>query len=290
MSEPSKQQEHPKPSAGEILKQTRESKGISLSMVHDATKIPLDALKAIEEGYKVRSLSPFYIKGFIKMYAQYLGVDVSEVRDDYRREELPKPIKKVDTAEAFENNFNKIFTRDRQKLIVQILAGLLVLFVVVKIAGCFRHGDSRNTKRKTSKATSFSARKKNIEPVKKVAPKVVPKKETPKKAEVRRDTTPQPKKQSPASATQEAKNVRLTIKTRKNGWLQVKVDGNVVFQSTINQGAVESWEADKKIELSGKNIHNLEFEVNGRLLGALGRADRNARRVIITKDGLSVKE
>ena len=43
-------QQEPKESAGVILKQEREAQGLSLDIVHEATKIPLDALRAIEEG------------------------------------------------------------------------------------------------------------------------------------------------------------------------------------------------------------------------------------------------
>ena len=56
-----------------ILKSTREAKGLTLEIVHEATKIPMDALRAIEEGYSVRILSPFYYRGFIKIYAEFLG-------------------------------------------------------------------------------------------------------------------------------------------------------------------------------------------------------------------------
>ncbi len=62
---------------GVLLKQEREQKGIALDVVHEATKIPLDALKAIEEGYKVRTLTAFYYKSFVKIYAQYLGLDAN---------------------------------------------------------------------------------------------------------------------------------------------------------------------------------------------------------------------
>src|SRR3989344_3044844 len=67
---------------GVILKESRESRHISLETVHEGTKIPMDALRAIEEGYTVRSLSSFYYKVFIKMYAQYLGVDAREVLEE----------------------------------------------------------------------------------------------------------------------------------------------------------------------------------------------------------------
>src|SRR5665213_2145982 len=73
-----------------ILKDTREAKGLTLDIVHEATKIPLDALKAIEEGYSVRSLSPFYYRGFIKIYAEFLGLDVGETYKQYGLDETPK--------------------------------------------------------------------------------------------------------------------------------------------------------------------------------------------------------
>src|SRR3989338_3955267 len=100
---------------GLLLKQVRESKGISLGAVHEATKIPLDSLRAIEEGYKVRTLSPFYLKGFLKMYASYLEVDIKEVVDDYRPEKLPQHEKIiVEKADVLEK-LNKIFTKERKR-------------------------------------------------------------------------------------------------------------------------------------------------------------------------------
>jgi len=74
----------PKLQTSAILKNARESQGLSLEIVHEATKIPLDALRAIEEGYTIRMLSPFYYNGFVKMYAQYLNIDVAQVIADYK--------------------------------------------------------------------------------------------------------------------------------------------------------------------------------------------------------------
>ena len=66
-----------------VLKTTREAKGLTLEIVHEATKIPMDALRAIEEGYSVRILSPFYYRGFIKIYSEFLGLDVAEMFKQY---------------------------------------------------------------------------------------------------------------------------------------------------------------------------------------------------------------
>src|SRR5271154_3995125 len=73
-----------------ILKDTREAKGLTLEIVHEATKIPMDALKAIEEGYSVRILSPFYYRGFIKIYAEFLGLDLQETYKQYGLDQTSK--------------------------------------------------------------------------------------------------------------------------------------------------------------------------------------------------------
>ena len=92
-----------------------------------------------------------------------------------------------------------------------------------------------------------------------------------------------------SDSTPRSDKIRLTIKPRKKVWLQAKVDGNIIFQSTLKEGIPESWEADKEIELSGKDIHYLDFELNGKIMD-LGRVDSSTRRVVITPQGLTVKK
>ncbi|MBF0123301.1 MAG: helix-turn-helix domain-containing protein, partial [Candidatus Omnitrophica bacterium] len=64
---------------GKILKAEREKRALSLDIIHETTKIPMDSLRAIEEGYKIRTLSTFYYKSFVKIYAKYLGMDADKI-------------------------------------------------------------------------------------------------------------------------------------------------------------------------------------------------------------------
>ncbi|MFA5260889.1 MAG: RodZ domain-containing protein, partial [Candidatus Omnitrophota bacterium] len=187
-------------------------------------------------------------------------------------------------------DFQKYLTKENQQLLLKGLAGMLSVFLVVRIIGCVR--DSRQKKTadfqntipalvsNTGDEKAQSGEEKKGEGKKAVtpAPTSAPKSEAP----------PQGEKSVPPE--KQAKEVRLTVKAKKSGWLQVKVDGSMVFQSILNSGATETWQAEQSIELSGKNIHSLEYEVNGKVLGELGRTDRSARRVVITKDGFSVKQ
>ncbi len=290
---------------GLLLKQAREEKGISIDTVHEMTKIPLDVLHAIEEGYTVRMVSAYYFKGFIKMYAKFLGLDSTLVLDE------PLPVKAVVSepvsvvSDPEHRKFNEYITRQskKQMIISLILAGLfaLVSLLVFLIWGNMskNHSSPKVTKvhkvqkvKPSSKMLAAqSADRKMLEKTKAQVRVAV----SPKKQDVPRVVAPISNESVDLAAVEEKKvasvtnKVSLSIKSRAAGWLQVKVDGNMVFQSTLRAGAVESWQADQTIELSGKNINNLEFEVNGKVLGQLGKTDRRARRVIITKDGLTVK-
>ena len=282
---------------GEILKAAREAQGIALETVHDMTKIPLDALKAIEENYKVKILSPFYLRGFIKMYAQYLGVDPKEVMNDYPAEEpaAPLPVEKKQEPEEEKDvdihaTVKTFFTEQRQQQIVKGVAVLFALFLVSRLAGCVRGCQRDRADQKEALSNMEVSTAQNAEDVPAATQAPAQQATSAPQAPAVGAQPPKPKPAVPEVPAAVRKKVLLTIKAKKTGWLQVKVDGNLVFQSIFSSGSAETWQADKEIEVSGKVIHNLEYEVNGKLLGGLGRADRTARRVIVNKDGLTVKK
>lgn len=71
---------------GEKLKRLREETCISLAEISKATKIRKTYLEKIEAGLYEELPAEVYIKGFLKGYAQYLGIDVGEVLKQYERE------------------------------------------------------------------------------------------------------------------------------------------------------------------------------------------------------------
>lgn len=307
-----------------ILRQTREAQGITLEIVHEATKIPMDALRAIEEGYNVRILSPFYYRAFIKKYAQYLGIPAEGILDGLEEEkkESKAPLRRVLAPPVEETHARKDvhgpslgqaksfssadlkqkislwLTRRRQQQIVGAIGIFLAFFVFIKVFGFVMNlFVPRGPKpavakpKEPRKPKAAVAQKKNTPKPKAVssAPKTV--------AAVSPSPAAQPSAESaspvPAKLTETlppAGPINLTVRAKRNSWLQVRSDGIVVFQSTLNKGDVENWAAESKIEISGKNVNDLEFELNGKLISSLGKSDRQARRLIVTKDGLSIKD
>ena len=267
-----------------LLKKTRETQGLTLEAVHEATKIPLDVLRAIEEGYTVRIVSPFYYRGFVKMYAQYLNINVREVLGEEVKEK--ESLSKYNTRPKkesweFEQWFSPFFTKERKR---QFFISLAVLLGVIF----------------TWKAAAFVITNRPSKPLKeRMLKKEESKAQKPKKAKVdvptsHRAVPTAAVKPIPAAATLASNvslssaNISLTLRARKNSWLSVKADGQTVFQGTLNIGSVETWTASEKVEISGTNLNQLEFELNGKMVGTLGRAERKAKAIVITKDGLKV--
>lgn len=283
---------NPKPS---ILKATREEKGLTLDIVHEATKVPLDALKAIEEGYSVRLMTPFYYRGFIKIYAEFLGLDSKEVQRLYGLEAALKKTsasaaviatapKKIVKPKAPPNNYAKeqaqewlsgVFTQKNLVKFGKFIGVLIVIFFLFRMTGCIINGIKSKLQEKPKTAVVKSVKKPVVKKEEK-APAVVV----------------EPAAKVPQGIKAESTNnkVRLVVRALKDTSVQVKADGKVVFQMTMKKGTMESWDAKQEILLSGKNINELDMEVNGSHVGALGSDQRRARKVRITKEGLTVNK
>lgn len=255
---------------GHLLKKAREAKGITLEQVQDATKIPLDSLKAIEEGYRVRTLTDFYYRAFVKLYAKYIGVDVKSVLDNNKDEKISAPFKFSKTKNFIKEKIKiPFFQREGVR---KVFFGILVLAVIALCA--FAIG--RGVKAWLSQPRSHSVKMKKIEV----------KKTTPPKAPVKKKSS---ETSSDASAVSpKNKKINLTIRAKKQIWVSVSVDGVVRLRTTLGKGAVESWSAKESIEVSGKNLADLEFELNGQPTVPGGKNRGIIKKLIVTPDGFKI--
>ncbi|WP_181438825.1 RodZ domain-containing protein [Paenibacillus sambharensis] len=71
---------------GNLLKNAREEKGYSLEDIQDLTKIRKRYLEAIEEGNYAVLPGNFYVRAFVKNYAETVGLDAEEVLSMYQQE------------------------------------------------------------------------------------------------------------------------------------------------------------------------------------------------------------
>jgi len=292
-------------SPGAELKKIRLEKGISLEEVQKKTKIHFNILKAIE-GDSLTDLNPVYLKGFLKIYCNFLGVDPKDYILDYKEPQAPTA--KVTVVKEEPQSLKKtisFFKAFPQKLGVlkvyakKIKAAFIFVIIVVFISLVFFNlGKFISSKRKAHLARKNYVSTQTPRPIQrravekpahtKTAPKITPTYAIP-------PTLPPPVAVLPV-ATVETKaqvkeintGIRLGVRARENCWLFVKIDGKVVFQRILEKGRFESWQAKDKIDLSVGNAGVLELEVNGRVFSNLGRKGQSLKNIVITKDSLNI--
>lgn len=68
---------------GQILRQARDNKGLSLEEVHEKTRINVQYLEALETGDYAVLPSAAHIRGFLRNYARFLGLDPDPLLERY---------------------------------------------------------------------------------------------------------------------------------------------------------------------------------------------------------------
>jgi cytoskeletal protein RodZ len=111
---------------GEILRKERERKKITLIQASERTRIQTKYLRALENNdYSVFS-GKVHSKGFLKIYAQFLGLDIGEILALWRRE-YEKDLEKEENTRFF-----GVKELETAKIIVTP-GTLLVTFAVVAV-------------------------------------------------------------------------------------------------------------------------------------------------------------
>ncbi|MEW5758454.1 MAG: RodZ domain-containing protein [Candidatus Omnitrophota bacterium] len=262
---------------GNQLKKIRESKNISFEQLKEGTKLQEKVLRAIEDN-QFDTINPVYLRGFLKIYCKFLGLDPnnfipqprkSEVQEmepiKLQHREIPK-FKKDKPKEEQEKQKKRVdFNPKWIKLIFAI-----PLIIIIGL---------------------FLARPKNI---------VKPKEKTSflqqkNKAKQRSQGNSTPIKTKQLDKTTNTSfaikgSLSLTIHAKQNSWLRIKSDGRTVFQNVLQKGNTEVWVAKEKLELAVGNAGGLELQLNGRILPSLGSRGQVIKKILITKDGIDINK
>lgn len=123
---------------GEILLSARLKKKLTLEQVEKATRIRAKFLAAIEKN-DFRQLPPTtFVKGFIKNYANFLGLPTEEILAFYRRqidETLPPAFSKPQTFSPGQNLISRLSLTGLGVIILLILFTAYLAFSYFRLAG-----------------------------------------------------------------------------------------------------------------------------------------------------------
>jgi cytoskeletal protein RodZ len=125
---------------GNRLKEARLAKGLSLEDLQSITKIQKRYLIGIEEGNYSSMPGNFYVRAFVKQYAEALQLNPDEIFETYKNEipathneDLPEQLSRVKTRKTVSEGSSKIFDIIPKVLIGVFIigaAGVLYYFVV----------------------------------------------------------------------------------------------------------------------------------------------------------------
>ena len=284
---------------GTILREARETKGLTAVQVQERTRISARFIEAMEDGRYQDLPTPVHVRGFLKNYARFLGLDPQPLLARYELSQNHRPVpistsnhQEVTSAKPIPPREDKVFfnpvnaavgeepasgsdTIMRWAIIVAliVLLGLVANRFIPMVRG---EGDGS-----TAITEGLTEAVNNI-----VNNPPTPTSESPdgmgdplltlgdvitstSRDGIVGEALPTVTPTRPAlPATMETVQMRLEITERT--WLQVTIDGQVAYEGLARSGDVFEWEAAESARLVTGNAVGVFVTINGTALGKLG--------------------
>lgn len=253
----------------EEYKKLRISRNITLDEISEKTRINKEYLEKIERG-DLEFLPYPYVKGFIKVYAKYIGVDLQELEENF--DELARIEKKVqeayETQKEVDKKEGKKTEKDltgasehlkklkgKGKIIVFSSAAVLIIMLFFIIGSVVTGSHEREIK-SLSKETYESIQ------------------------------IPEPPPVKPA----EKESFTVEIHAKEETWLRIKKDDGEDTEYLLKSGEKITVTASDNISMRTGKSQGIEIFLNGKNLGVLGPENTLLWELIITKDGIQKRQ
>lgn len=119
---------------GTRLKEARLSKGYSLDDLQEITKIQKRYLVGIEEGNYSIMPGTFYVRAFIKQYAEAVGLNADELLEEFKGEIPNSQPEDVAQSISYSSTRRSISSRSSSRMMETMPKVIVALFIVVIIA------------------------------------------------------------------------------------------------------------------------------------------------------------
>ena len=289
---------------GNRLKEARLAKGLSLEDLQSITKIQKRYLVGIEEGNYSSMPGNFYVRAFVKQYAEALQLNPDEIFETYKNEipathndDLPEKLSRVKTRKTVTESSSKIFDIIPKILIGVFVigaAGVLYYFFVTNVGN-----NANNTPNEENEPVKF-VQSENLEKVdeteKETSKEENVKKDEDKKTEDETPVVEAPKQELTAvqnsgkNSTYDLNNAdTFVVKLVSTGktWVNIKNSSGVSkFQGLLSITGTQSTEVDlagepKAVIVVG-NAVDTEIYVNDQKLEyAIAPADEVIQNITI---------
>lgn len=239
-------------SVGELLRSEREAQEKTLDDVAKATKMSAGILEAIESDRFSVLPAPVYVKGHLRTYARFLGLDEDDVIDKYMRFTQQQEPDELDEWDAVEIELQEQ-RRETGKRWVWMAVGAVAVVVVILL-------------------------------VVKWANRPPAAAETTEEAQL----VTQPVSEAAWVDTMiEVHGLELMVVAKERVYMTVSVDGERVSDLTLDAGDRRRWEGVEEFSLFVGTGEALELYLNGKYLGVAGAGRGPVENLVVTEGGMS---
>jgi len=280
---------------GERLERRRLERGLTLREVEEATKIRTRYLEGLEREDYTQLPDAVYVRGFLKTYADYLGLDGDVFAREMKEQRAPRRERQMDGYERPRDREGRDSERPvlqpgglagtgRRRIsgatIATILVVLLVLAVV--IGALYRVGLGAGPGDPETEAASGARNA----PASKAATRDAPVGEA-GSGEAAVTAPASTEEASAGGATEEAatqrgvgtttgslnEEIRATVRVTEEGpsWISITTDGEVADEQIASVGYERTFTAADRFVIVSGNAGGLEVEINGQDIGSLGQ-------------------
>ena len=255
---------------GAWLRAARERRGASLDDIARTTRIGKGYLEAIEDGDLSRLPGIAYTRGFVRLYANQLGLSPDEAMNLFDNS-------LANDHEQDEPVTETIPYRPERKFNLQpynryILTAILLL-TVASLIYHFLQPEHRGKSAQTGPVPPTV-------PAPPVSARPTPKANDAGQADQAK-TGPAPEKSDAAPAG----GIVLRLKALSDGKLHINIDGTIAQEYDLVTGDLVEWKADSNIQLDLENAGAVEGELDGSPLKPFGETGK-AAHLVIRKDGV----
>jgi transcriptional regulator with XRE-family HTH domain len=251
-------------SLGQELKKEREARNISIEEMATATKIVGRYLKALEEDRLGDMPGGFFIKGIIRTYVRYLGLDEEAVLARYEEAGFLETPARNRGGAAGDIKFSLPDAKRNNRILVYAVIGAALIIILLALMFLWRAHRPRPRTKPASQAAV-------------VIPQAEP-------------YSPPPAEKPPAEPAQtevkqeEQKGLAMDISFQAETWMQVFTDGKPKVTGLFPAGQEVRIEAEREIRIDVGNAGGLTFQLNGKPGRALGKLGQVITNIRITTD------
>ncbi len=283
---------------GELLRNTREAEGLSVADVQEATKIRARYLEAMEEGRFEALPGEVYVKGFLRSFAEAVGLSGDEVVARYKAERARIETEKAREAHPDQGrDVSKKSRIRRHWLMVVALVAIVVVAIVVVVVGVvvWRQGhvpagsagvcsgDQGAADLATGEGAEGSPGEfpSEAQPGEATtlpgAPEAGPRATAPG-ALIAPVTPARPPIPAAEEAFPAGEGHELSVAITERCWVRVVADGKVVFERSMLAGEEATWRAERSIRIKVGNASGIDVTYNGVHIGVLGKPGQVVER------------